>query len=166
MVRKTGLSMSIKKVTAEACTYYASVGTNRNMRYRLLSLSFLGLLLLPACSGSSAQGDRGSSNPSQEPPLLADRLPTPTPFPRIIVPEIVQLSARDLPDYFASIPPDGIRPVYDPRFANAQDAPLQPDELVMGVTENGEAKAYPVTVLRFREIVNDEIGGRPILVTW
>jgi hypothetical protein len=36
----------------------------------------------------------------------------------------------------------------------------------MGVALNGEAKAYPVTVLRIREMVNDELGGLPILVTW
>ena len=28
------------------------------------------------------------------------------------------------------------------------------------------AAAYPIRVLRFREIVNDEVGGVPILVTW
>lgn len=36
----------------------------------------------------------------------------------------------------------------------------------MGIAINGEAKAYPVSVLRFREIVNDELGELPILVTW
>jgi hypothetical protein len=64
------------------------------------------------------------------------------------------------------IPPDGIRPVYDPRFVEAVDAPLLDDELVIGVSVEGEAKAYPITVLRFREMVNDELGKLPILVTW
>jgi hypothetical protein len=64
------------------------------------------------------------------------------------------------------IPPDGIRPVYDPRFVEAIDAPLHDDELVIGVSIEGEAKAYPITVLRFREMVNDELGKLPILVTW
>jgi len=36
----------------------------------------------------------------------------------------------------------------------------------MGVAIQGEAKAYPVSVLRFREMVDDELGGLPILVTW
>jgi hypothetical protein len=66
----------------------------------------------------------------------------------------------------ALIPYDGIAPVYDPQFVSSDESPLREDELVMGAFINGEAKAYPVTVLRFRETVNDELGGMPILVTW
>lgn len=64
------------------------------------------------------------------------------------------------------IGPDGIRPIYEPRFVEAVDAPLNDDELIIGVALEGEAKAYPITVLRFREMVNDELGELPILVTW
>lgn len=64
------------------------------------------------------------------------------------------------------LPFDGIPPVYDPQFASAADAPLLDDELVMGIALDGEAKAYPVTVLRFREMVDDELAGIPIIVTW
>jgi hypothetical protein len=64
------------------------------------------------------------------------------------------------------LPRDGIRPVYEPEFVEASDSPLHKDELVMGVAIQEEAKAYPVTVLRFREMVDDELGGLPILVTW
>jgi hypothetical protein len=61
---------------------------------------------------------------------------------------------------------DGIRPIYEPEFASAADAPLLDEELVMGVDLGGEAKAYPISVLRSREVVNDELAGIPILVTW
>lgn len=64
------------------------------------------------------------------------------------------------------LPYDGIAPVYEPQFVTAAESPLVDDELVMGVSINGESKAYPVTVLRFREMVDDELGGLPILVTW
>ena len=64
------------------------------------------------------------------------------------------------------IPFDGIAPVYDPKFATAAEAPLDDEELVMGVAWGGEAKAYPVTVLQFREMVDDELAGIPTLVTW
>jgi hypothetical protein len=64
------------------------------------------------------------------------------------------------------LPFDGIRPIYEPQFVNAEESPLFEEELVMGVAIQGEAKAYPVTVLRFREMVDDELGGLPILVTW
>ena len=66
----------------------------------------------------------------------------------------------------ASIPPDGIRPIYEPRFATMSASPLTASELVIGVAWGGEAKAYPITVLRFREMVNDELAGIPTLVTW
>lgn len=64
------------------------------------------------------------------------------------------------------LPFDGIRPVYDPEFVTAGEAPLQEDELILGITLEGESKAYPITVLRHREMVNDELAGIPILVTW
>jgi hypothetical protein len=64
------------------------------------------------------------------------------------------------------LPYDGIRPIYEPDFVEAPDSPLNDDELVMGVAIQGESKAYPVSVLRFREMVDDELGGLPILVTW
>ena len=64
------------------------------------------------------------------------------------------------------LPYDGIAPIYEPRFVTAVESPLVNEELVMGVSINGESKAYPVTVLRFRDMVDDELGGLPILVTW
>ena len=64
------------------------------------------------------------------------------------------------------IPCDGIRPIYDPEFIPAAQAGLGPSKMVMAVEINGEARAYPISVLNSREIVNDVVGGRPILVTW
>lgn len=64
------------------------------------------------------------------------------------------------------IPFDGILPIYEPMFVAAYEAMFQDDELVMGVAIGDEAKAYPVTVLHFREMVNDELAGIPILVSW
>lgn len=61
---------------------------------------------------------------------------------------------------------DDIRPIYHPEFVAASQAPLQDEELIIGVALGGQAKAYPITVLRFREMVNDELGGIPILVSW
>ncbi len=66
----------------------------------------------------------------------------------------------------ALLPYDGIAPVYNPEFVPATESPLEPDELVMGVSINGKSKAYPVSVLRFREMVDDELAGWPILVSW
>lgn len=40
------------------------------------------------------------------------------------------------------------------------------DDVVIGVEVNGEARAYPVAMMVWHEIVNDELGGEPILVTF
>jgi hypothetical protein len=61
---------------------------------------------------------------------------------------------------------DGIAPIYEPEFVPAGKSGYKDDELVMGVAIDGEAKAYPVGLLNGREMVNDELAGTPILVTW
>lgn len=61
---------------------------------------------------------------------------------------------------------DDIFPVYEPEFDSADEAPLNDDELVLGISFEGQSKAYPITVMRFREIAIDELAGIPILVTW
>jgi hypothetical protein len=64
------------------------------------------------------------------------------------------------------LPRDGIRPFYNPTFAAPENAGYDPDELVMGLEINGDARAYAVGILRSREMVNDVVGGTPVLVTW
>ena len=40
------------------------------------------------------------------------------------------------------------------------------EEPVIGLEINGVARAYPLSILIWHEIVNDEIGGRPVTVTY
>ena len=40
------------------------------------------------------------------------------------------------------------------------------DDLVLGLEWGGEARAYPVRMLRFHHIVNDTVAGRPLLITY
>jgi Protein of unknown function (DUF3179) len=42
------------------------------------------------------------------------------------------------------------------------------DELVLGVSIEGEARAYPLNMMTdpSREVLNDELGGRAIAATW
>lgn len=61
---------------------------------------------------------------------------------------------------------DDIAPIYDPSFVPVSQSGLQPDEMVIGVSIDGDSRAYPIRYLRWREMVNDEVGGIPILVTW
>lgn len=64
------------------------------------------------------------------------------------------------------LPLDGIRPIYEPRIIDSGSARINDNELVIGVKIGEQSRAYPIKVLRFREIVNDELDGVPILVTW
>lgn len=63
---------------------------------------------------------------------------------------------------------DGIPALTTPPVVSAGegDAFLQADDLVLGVVVNGEARAYPHAILWWHEIVNDVLGGKPILVTF
>ncbi len=99
------------------------------------------------------------ASPSPQPPTPLPPIPAPSGQNRRIEDDTVY-------NFPQLLPFDGIRPVYNPEFAPAAAAPLTDDELVMGVAWGGEAKAYPVTVLRGREMVNDELAGIPTLVTW
>ena len=63
-------------------------------------------------------------------------------------------------------PRDGIPPIDNPKFVKAADHQLPATEPVIGVHLNGEFRAYPLRVLTWHEIVNDEINGMPITVTY
>ena len=63
---------------------------------------------------------------------------------------------------------DRIKPIYEPRYDSAGDGDwLSQDDGVLGyVSSSGDAFAYPVKILNFHEIVNDVIGGVPLLVSY
>ena len=66
------------------------------------------------------------------------------------------------------LPKDAIPAIFDPEFidAAAADDQLDPRDLVIGVSVDGEHHAYGVAYLSSHEVVNDVLGGRPIAVTW
>ena len=112
--------------------------------YYIAVLAFL--LLLAACT---------SGNPTATAESVPVFVPTVTPTEESTEYAWDQLLSRD-----------AIRPIYEPGFVAAGDAGYNDDELVMGVSIEDEAKAYPVGLLARREMVNDELAGIPILVTW
>ena len=63
--------------------------------------------------------------------------------------------------------PDAIRSIDEPRFVRASEASfMRDDEPVVGVVQNGAAKAYSTWHLDHHEIVNDQVGGKAVAVTW
>ncbi len=65
-------------------------------------------------------------------------------------------------------PPDGIPPIDEPSFLNVADnLDLYRDNApVVALEINGDARAYPVAVMIWHEIVNDTVGGVPVTVTY
>ncbi len=49
---------------------------------------------------------------------------------------------------------------------NIQENKVENDPLVIGVTHEGEAKAYPIQYLGYHHQVRDTIGNKPIMVTY
>lgn len=62
---------------------------------------------------------------------------------------------------------DGIPALLTPRFVPAGEATfLQDADRVLGLTLGAEAKAYPIKILNWHEIVNDTVGGTAVVVTY
>ena len=63
---------------------------------------------------------------------------------------------------------DGIPSIDNPRFVGPGEADrqMQSFERVLGVSINGDHRAYPLNMLSRHEIVNDTVGGVPVAVTW
>ena len=62
-------------------------------------------------------------------------------------------------------PKDGTPSIDDPQFMPAAEAEL-PAEPVIGLVVEGDARAYPLRILIWHEIVNDVAGRVPVAVTF
>ncbi len=64
-------------------------------------------------------------------------------------------------------PRDGIPALSNPRMISNEKAGfLQGRDRVIGIEINGEAKAYPIGILNWHEIVNDRVGGQAVAITY
>jgi hypothetical protein len=65
-------------------------------------------------------------------------------------------------------PRDGIRSIDDPQFVSPEAAAawLADNEPVIALELNRDARAYPLSIITWHEIVNDEVGGIPAVVTF
>ena len=58
-------------------------------------------------------------------------------------------------------------PLPDARFARAADASaVAPEDMVLAVTTGGDAVAYPVRQIAYHHLVEDSVGGVPIVATY
>jgi len=61
---------------------------------------------------------------------------------------------------------DGIPSIDEPIFVSIDEAETEDLEPVIGFEYNGDARAYPLSVLMWHEIANDMVGGHPFAVTY
>lgn len=142
-----------------------------------LLISVVGLVLLAACA-PVAVAPEAIDAPDDATVTVAAALPTAAPLPAEQRPP-AGASAEFSTDFsvysvpFGEIlsggpPKDGIPPIDAPDFipVRAVDVWLRPEEPVIVVQANGDARAYPIQILMWHEIVNDTVGGIPLVVTF
>jgi len=70
--------------------------------------------------------------------------------------------------FSGGVPRDGIPPIDDPKFVTVEEADnwLEEKEPVIALEIDGAAKAYPLQILTWHEIVNDTLAGVPVAATF
>ena len=116
--------------------------------------SAAGLLFTAAACGGLGSGDT---------PLLEG--PSPTEQLRML--GVVQAPVQQRPGEEARLQAMSVAeaPNRPPR-GSPEQVPMHANELVVGVEINGEVVAYPLRYLNLVEVVNDEVGGTPVAVSW
>jgi len=88
---------------------------------------------------------------------------------------VLLLSAFDFSTYNIPVaeihdggpPKDGIPALTDPKFVSASKATfLSARDRVLGIEINGDARAYPLSILNWHELVNDRVGSQNVIVTY
>ena len=75
------------------------------------------------------------------------------------------IPARDI--HSGGPPKDGIPAIEKPEFSpRGKGEQIDPDDRVLGLIHQGTAKAYPISIMNWHEIVNDRFGEEPVVVTY
>ena len=73
----------------------------------------------------------------------------------------------DLSEIRGVVPPDAIPALEDPAFEPAADVDwLAAVEPVLALEVNGDARAYPLRIMTWHELVNGTVGGVPVTVSY
>jgi len=138
----------------------------------LAKSAFVLLFLLSAClpppvksvaltkNVSSPENSAASTLSPDEPPPAGAQFEFKTDFSKHNVPYSEILSGGP--------PKDGIPALTAPKFVSVKEAVawLKPLEPVILVQVKDEARAYPIQILIWHEIVNDTVSGEPLIVTF
>lgn len=163
-------------------TALVPTGPRTTSRRERLVAAVVALALLAAACGGSGDDSGGDGGPAAgEEPSGVDR-GTPAPVEQVAAspPEPVPSALDDRRDArfpeplvdpgelrSGGPPPDGIPSIDEPKFLRADEVGFLADtEPVLALEVGDEARAYPVQVLIWHEIVNDTVDGVPVTVTY
>lgn len=151
---------------------------------RLLPPLLALLLFAAACSSSGGSDavapavDAGASSTDADADV-EDSPTTVNPLTEVETPHSALFGDRNHPSFPPPVvdpslivsggpPPDGIPPIDSPQFLPVSDADFfdDDDEAVIALEIDGDARAYPIRILIWHEIVNDSFGDVPVTVTY
>jgi hypothetical protein len=118
----------------------------------LLAAAAAAAVLLAACTDGAAPSAPSPEATGEEPDREAPA-------------DLTELTRDDLRTVLS---PDSIPSIDDPRFIDPEDASewLEAQEPVAVLVIDEDARAYPLQIMTWHEIVNDVVGGEPVAVTY
>ena len=121
----------------------------------------------PEATASPTEADPAAATPTQPPATAAAATSTQPPATAAAATSREPEEESEF-EIVTLLPPDAIPAISNPQFITAEeaDAQLRLTDLVIGVSIDGEHRAYGAAFLSGHEIVNDTLGGRAIAVTW
>src|SRR5712692_1324723 len=145
-----------------------------------IAAGLAGLIALAACSVPSAVEPTEPPPATSVPPGTVTVAPTPTVVPTALALSGLRFSTRGWKTNFSNTlvrlsdiesggpPRDGIPPIDQPKFVSPAEAGawLKDQEPVIAFELNGNARAYPLQILIWHEIVDDEVGGVTVIITF
>ncbi len=85
--------------------------------------------------------------------------------PSYLAPEKMGIRLEEIT--WGGVVKDGIPALNNPALISADEASyLLPDDLVFGVSINGDARAYPLRIMGWHEMFNDVVGGVPVALAY
>ncbi len=136
------------------------------------ALFLLAGLIIAACGTTDGSNQSSSGAASVTPVSVAQAVPSES---EISISALTDPAAPGLPTPLVDPseiraggpPPDGIPPIDEPTFLDPADVDFLEDvEPVLALELNGDARAYPLQVMIWHEIVNDTVGDIPVSVTY
>ena len=85
--------------------------------------------------------------------------------PKYISPDLMKIRFEEVT--WGGVRKDGIPSLDSPKLVNASEADyLVDDDLVFGVSINGDIRAYPLRIMGWHEMFNEVIGGVPVALAY